>query len=486
MKYYKFYFILIIATLFSVTMIYGQAPEVEWERLLGDTLAPDYGLGAFQTSDGGYIVGGNSTGWNGGYYDNVLFKLNADGDTLWSASNRTDSFQENASCFRLMPNGTYMFSGYSNQNPDAGTAYLYNAESDGSYGWTSLHGTDSIPETATCVAPAGDTAYVAMTRFWFNSQYGWDMKLRYIWLDGWPAWIEHYYSEVADEPACINSISTNGYIVTGMTQNPEYYDYELLLFKIGYFGGIEEWNRIGGSSDDYGKWVVETSDGGFLATGYTKELDGNTKDVYIVKTDSACHPEWYRIYGFDYHDEGRYCAQTADGGYIVGATCKAFESFDFWLLRLDANGDTLWTKVIERELDQSLYSVDITDDGGYLICGNSGIIGGNYDMYVVKLGPETGVEDDDSKLPNQTSLMKNYPNPFNASTTINFAIDKAQHVSFKVYDLMGREIETLINARLEAGHHSIDYNASGLPSGIYFYKLETEWLAEAKKMILLK
>lgn len=477
---------IVIAIFISLADVMAQAPEVEWEILLGDTIASDYGRGAFQISDGGYIVGGNSNSWNGGYYDNVLFKLNADGDTVWSAANRTDDFQENASNFRLMPDGTYMFCGYTDQNPDGGTAYLYNADADGSYGWTGLYGTDSIPETATCSAPAGDTAYIFMTRFWYNSQYGWDMKLNYVWLDGWPSWVEHYYTEVADEPACINSISTNGYIVTGMSQNIEYYDYELLMLKLGYFGGIEQWNRIGGSQDDYGNWVIETSDGGFLATGYTKELDGIGKDVYVVKTDSACVPVWQKIYGFGYHDEGRYCAQTADGGYAIGATCRAYGTFDFWLLRLDADGDTLWTKIVERSGDQSLYSLDICDDGGFLMCGNSYLAGEDSDIYVVKLRPETGVDDHIDQLPQKTTLLENYPNPFNGSTTIRFNVPVKQDVSIKLFDALGREIKTIFRELCEPGEHKFNFDGSTLNTGVYFYTIYLSDTTHTSKMVIIK
>ena len=81
-----------IMLVFCVTL-FAQRPEVEWEILLGDSTTDDYGLGAFQTSDGGYIVGGNCNSWNGGYYDNVLFKLNANGDTVWSAAHTTPDCQ---------------------------------------------------------------------------------------------------------------------------------------------------------------------------------------------------------------------------------------------------------------------------------------------------------------------------------------------------------------------------------------------------------
>ncbi len=468
------------------TIVHAQALYIEWERLLGDTLTNDYGIGAFQTADGGYIVGANSNSWNGGYYDNVLFKLDSNGDTLWSAANRTNGFQENASCFRLMPNGTYMFSGYTDQNPDAGTAYLYSANSDGSYGWMELYGADSITETATCLAAACDSGYVCMARFWYNSQNGWDMKFRYVWLNGWPVLIEHYNSEFADDPTCINSISTNGYIVTGMSQNVGYQDYELLLLKLGYLGGIEQWMLIGGSHDDYGYWVIETTDGGFLATGYTKELDGTTKDVYIVKTDIDCVVEWQKIYGFSYHDEGRYCAQTADGGYVIGATCRAFDTFDFWLLRLDANGDTLWTKVIERAGNQSLQTLHITSDGGYLLCGNSYLSGGDADVYVVKLGSEMDVDDVNRSLPQRTALDQNYPNPFNSQTTIQYSLAKPSIVSIDIFDILGRRIETVSKGIMPAGEHKAIWDASGQASGIYFCRIKAGDKTDSKRMTLLK
>jgi len=468
------------------TSSYGQTPEVEWETLLGDTVNHDYGLGAFQTADGGYIVGGNSNAWNGGYYDNVMFKLNATGDTLWSASNLLSGSQENAVNFRLMPNGSYMFSGYSTQNPEGGTAYLFNADSDGSYGWTGLYGNETIQETATCSAPAGDTAYVLITNCWYSPEYANDIRMYYVGMTGWESWTQPYHSVVADGADCINSVPTGDYIVTGYTQTPDFTDYELLMLRIGMYGGIQVWNRIGGSHDDAGYWVIPTADGGFLATGYTKEIDGIGKDVYVVKTDCDCIPEWQKIYGFGYHDEGRYCAQTADGGYVIGATCRAYSTFDFWLLRLDADGDTLWTKVIERAGGQALYTIDITDDGGYLLCGISGLSGQDCDMYVVKLGSESAVDDNFTGLPDKTTLEQNYPNPFNQSTTIKFTLNEEEHVCLTVYDLLGREIMVLMNENKFAGGYSVNFDASGLPTGFYYYKLNTNSQSQARKMLYLK
>jgi hypothetical protein len=81
---------------------------------------------------------------------------------------------------------------------------------------------------------------------------------------------------------------------------------------------------------------------------------------------------------------------------------------------------------------------------------------------------------------------KNYPNPFNPSTTISFTLKENTNVKLTVYDRLGREVKTLIDENRSAGTHTIDFNASGLPSGIYFYRIKTNDRTEVRKMIFAK
>ncbi len=84
------------------------------------------------------------------------------------------------------------------------------------------------------------------------------------------------------------------------------------------------------------------------------------------------------------------------------------------------------------------------------------------------------------------SLSNNYPNPFNPSTTIKYQLPEPGLVTIKVYDVLGNEIATLVNEEKPAGNFEIEFDGTGLPSGIYFYRLQTESYAETKKMVLLK
>lgn len=89
-------------------------------------------------------------------------------------------------------------------------------------------------------------------------------------------------------------------------------------------------------------------------------------------------------------------------------------------------------------------------------------------------------------IPDAFFLQQNYPNPFNLTTKINFDLKNTAFAMLRVYDITGREVSTLVNERLNAGSYSYDFNASELPSGVYFYQLQTEGFIETKKMILLK
>jgi hypothetical protein len=105
---------------------------------------------------------------------------------------------------------------------------------------------------------------------------------------------------------------------------------------------------------------------------------------------------------------------------------------------------------------------------------------------VSKYGVTTGINPIGGQIADNYSLSQNYPNPFNPSTNISFAIPQNGFVSLKVYNMLGKEVATLVNGNLNAGAHNYNFNASNLASGMYFYKLEAGNFTETKKMILVK
>ena len=96
------------------------------------------------------------------------------------------------------------------------------------------------------------------------------------------------------------------------------------------------------------------------------------------------------------------------------------------------------------------------------------------------------ISEEHKEYPNSFLLTQNYPNPFNPSTKIQYSVNSTQKVTLKVYDLLGREVATLVNEEKPAGTYELTWYAEGLPSGVYFYQLAAGNFIETKKMILIK
>jgi PKD repeat protein len=97
-----------------------------------------------------------------------------------------------------------------------------------------------------------------------------------------------------------------------------------------------------------------------------------------------------------------------------------------------------------------------------------------------------GITKISSNVPERFNLYNNYPNPFNPRTMISFDVAESRHVSVKVYDIQGKEVEILVNQNLTPGKYNVDFNGENLASGIYFYSLETENVYQVKKMVMIK
>jgi hypothetical protein len=101
-------------------------------------------------------------------------------------------------------------------------------------------------------------------------------------------------------------------------------------------------------------------------------------------------------------------------------------------------------------------------------------------------GTDLVAVEDMEGIPTVYALDQNYPNPFNPSTTINYALPERGLVKLVIYNIIGQQIATLVNQEMPAGYHSVNFDASKLSSGIYFYRLDTKGQTFSKKMMLLK
>ena len=153
---------------------------------------------------------------------------------------------------------------------------------------------------------------------------------------------------------------------------------------------------------------------------------------------------------------------------------------------------THWTEVVKNSTSAPLeWTIDIFSQvkARYIklvvLRSNESQFAGLWEAEI--LGPEnvTGIENG-NEMPSEFKLEQNYPNPFNPTTTINFDLPSDQHVRINIYNTLGQLVKSLVNQFYTSGNHSVSFNASGLPSGIYIYSLESKSFSASKKMLLLK
>jgi photosystem II stability/assembly factor-like uncharacterized protein len=206
-------------------------------------------------------------------------------------------------------------------------------------------------------------------------------------------------------------------------------------------------------------------------TGY---IAGNTGSTGLIKTTNGGLSWFVSGYASEYNDV--FCVNE-NVAYAVGSNGTIHKTTD---------GGTEWN-VLNSGTNASLFGIHFNNTETGWVVGNNGVILKTTTGGIVPIG----IHNTGSGVPDNFSLQQNYPNPFNPNTTIRFAIPlvgngRDRSVKLFVYDLLGREVTTLVNEQLNPGIYEVNWDAPNYPSGTYFYRLDASDFTETKKMVLLK
>jgi len=465
----------------QVWVVYlNSSGNIIWQKTFGGS-KDDYGVAIIQTTDGGFLfVGrtksndGNVTGggFHGGYgFDYWAVKLDISGNIQWQKCFGGTS-TEFGNTLIQSSDGNYIIGGQSFSNDgdlSAGhCAYDY---------WVVKINPSGIIIWEKNIGGSGNEYLISMAP---TSDGGCILNGRTESFDGVASGNHNSYDQLA-----------TGYPL---------YDY--LVVKLDASGNTQWYKTYGGSDWEWGNCIIQTSDGGYVASGYTYTFsnggDGDVTlhhgefDYWMVKTNSSGVIQWATCYGGDNYELGYGTIQTADGGYaMIGGSPSNSQQvqgnhggWDYWLIKTNSGGQLQWQKCMGGSDYEAGYALQQTPDGGYIIFGESqsndqdvsGNQGGGGDFWIVKLAGTTGVEE--NNIANSINIS---PNPTSGAFKLQMSNVKLSIINYQlsIYNVLGERVYEMDNGQL-----SIDLSSQ--PSGIYFIKVQTEKESFTQKLIIRK
>lgn len=507
--------------------LFSQTPAIQWQKCLGGSNT-DNNISTVPTSDGGYLTIGYTRSTDGsaignhGNDDILAIKLNSSGEIVWNKILGGSSL-ERVFKAKQTSDGGYIICGftYSNDgditfNYGSQDAWVVKLDATGNLVWQKTYGGTST-ETAYDVLETSDGYIVSCETYSNNGNVTGNHGTTDAWLikinaSGTLVWQKTYGGSGFDNAVNIQYTSDGGYVFAGITNsnngdvsgNHSTTSFDYWVVKISSTGTLLWQKCFGGSSNDEATSIEQTTDGGYIVSGYTSSSNGDvnqfygSKDYWILKLNSNGTIQWKKTYGGSLEDYAYKIRQTTDGGFIVtGYTgsndfdviynhATSILTLDIWVLKLDTSGEITWQKSLGSNGYQDSRDIIQTSDGGFIVSGNtggnnsgdvSGYLGGNLDYWIVKLGPENLST---NNFNNKRFLI--YPNPSNHGI-INIQLNE-----FNDSEVFGSIIEVgsgktvkefkINNAESEV---SLDY----LANGIYIVKLVTnDGVTENHKLII--
>jgi Secretion system C-terminal sorting domain/Kelch motif len=285
------------------------------------------------------------------------------------------------------------------------------------------------------------------------------------------------------------------YIIGGVKSDSTVFLNKVLLFNANTL----QFREATPLPEQRANFAVAILNNSIIITGGYFDSDSLSKKTMIAAIDPLDHSQLTYSFGADYpiqiHSHFGYPQSNNKIDFFGGSITTGFNPTDsLYSFRIPAfvynTGDIIPVKITAFHSGYSYTNIHPNIDSILTVIISGGIISGPFingrtlvykdTLTITDIG-ETG-----DSTPFGFNLKQNYPNPFNPTTVISWQLPNRSHVSLKVYDVLGNEVAELVNEEQSAGIHQINFDASGLSSGIYFYKLQAGQFAQTKKLLLMK
>ena len=476
------------------TIKYNSSGVQQWLQKYHGSFADssDFACAIVIDGSGNVYVTGKSFGL-GTYYDFATVKYNSSGVQQWVARyNGPGNWNDVPLCICVDNSQNIYVTGYSfgvGSDNDY-TTIKYN--SSGIEQWVQRYdGPDNGADAATCIAiDVNGNVYVSGSSS--NVQGSQYTTIKYN-PAGSQIWAQRFNNGYGgNDRANAIAVDASGNIyVTGESFSGINKDYATIKYSSA---GVQQWvRRYNGLSnfDDEATTLSIDNSGNVYVSGWSLGIF-DYPDLVTIKYNPSGDSLWVRRYtgsGFGVVNGATSMAVDNSGNvYVTGYSTGNSLSNDYVTIKYSTSGVQQWLQRYNGPADSTdyPYSLAIDGSGNVYVTGQSTGIGTLSDFATIKYSQSIGIRKISSAIPGEYNLSQNYPNPFNPSTTIEFALPKSSNVKLVVYNISGREVDVLVNEKLQAGSYKVDFNGSKLSSGAFFYKLITDEYILSRKMILIK
>jgi uncharacterized delta-60 repeat protein len=315
------------------------AGVIEWQHTYGGS-GDDVAYAVQETSDGGYVVTGYTYSFGAGESDYWILKLTSEGDVEWQFTYGGIG-DDAAYAIQETSDGGYIVAGYTHFfGASTSDTWILKLTSEGDIEWQHIYG-GTGDDVAYAVQETSDGGYIVAGSTQYLGDPDLDFWVLKLTSAGFFEWQRIYGGSGDDVAYSVQETSDEGYIVAGDSNSFGVNESELWVLKLTSIGDVEWESIYGGSDNDYLNCIQETSGGGYVVIGNTYSFGAGDSDLLVLKLSSAGDIEWQRTYGGSEEDVAYYIQETSDGGYVAAGYTDSFGAggSDFLLLKLFPDGD---------------------------------------------------------------------------------------------------------------------------------------------------
>jgi uncharacterized delta-60 repeat protein len=478
-----------------LTIKYNSSGVQQWVKTYNGPLnSSDKAVGIAVDNSGNVYVTGSSVGNQYGDLDWVTIKYNSSGIEQWTDRYIPLGGSEPTSIVADASGFVYVSGGINNTvsgNYQFATRKLNS--STGATIWTALEPGDGWKVASMKVDLSGNV-YITGPG-WLGATYIVDYNYVTIKYNssGAKQWSSFYngFGEGSDKSSSLALDNLGNVYVTGYSSDATGNNYDYLTVKYNS-SGVQQWaSRYSGQSGygDYAYSIAVDNLGNVYVTGRSFEFSSDY-DFVTIKYNSSGVQQWLQRYtgntSYATDDVAYEVALDAAGNvYVTGSKSGGG---GYATIRYSPSGVQQWIMTYRGPGNNSdvAISVKVSTTGKVYVTGMSTGIGTMYDYATIQYSQSVGIKKISDIVPTKYSLSQNYPNPFNPTTKLKFDIARLSDTKIVVYNIMGREVQTLVNESLQPGTYEISFDGSELSSGVYFYRIITNDFVGTKRMSLIK